>query len=257
MTEGGLRLCAGDRRDLPSARRPLAAFLRRGCELHAHRRKAGRRPSSNHGLRPSRPGRASRISQFMDVVRVSDSSWLWGRIHHHRRGRADRAQRRASVSSPACSAPWGATHVRFLVRLSVRDLDPVRRARERLRTAAGRPLAFWAVGCWVGALMQIAATAPDARGDDRALLRGGDRLHQDRADPGRIVRPRVPRRPRSRRAWRQRSWIATAGVIVMSAKSGRGENRVRRATAGGAPAARASRPAPALRSPRSAIAARS
>ena len=69
----------GDRRDLQSARRPLADLDRHRRELHGHRREASRQP-------------------------MSDLVLALGAVHHHRRRRARPCATPPSASSPRSSA---------------------------------------------------------------------------------------------------------------------------------------------------------
>ena len=157
-----------DRRDLQSARRPLAALVRHGRELHGDGGSA--------------------------AAMICSRSWLWA-VFTLIAAAAQTVRNATQRELTATLGTVGATHVRFLFGLAVRVLFllGVRRARRRGAAAAGLDLT--GRGCWTARCADRRHRA-DARRHGRALVRGRDRLHQDRAGAGGAVRARLPRRPR-------------------------------------------------------------
>ena len=120
----------------------------------------------------------------------------------------------------------GATHVRFLFGFPFALIFLA-----GVLLATGLPLPrrrrlFWP---WVlaGALRADRRDRADAGGHERPLVRRHHRLHQDRADPGRAVRPDLSRRSGDACRWWPRSSVATAGVVVMSLKPGATEGGIK------------------------------
>ena len=151
---------------------------------HQARGDGGESPTRFRSARPS--------ADFED----NDSSLLaLGGLHARRRDRPDLPQRHAE--EPDRAARHGRRDAYPL------PLRPALRAHRAgavfavVRRSCRRrtPSSLGVDRLWARS-SQIAATGADARRDARALLRGGDRLHQDRAGAGRAFRRRLPRRAR-------------------------------------------------------------
>ena len=106
-------------------------------------------------------------------------------------GQVARNAMQRSLTGPL--GTWGATNIRFLFGF---PFSLVFFAVVLVATGDHVPwptAAFWP---WLllGALSQIVATGLDAARDERPLLRGDDGVSEDRGDPDRDLRFRLPRR---------------------------------------------------------------
>ncbi len=110
-------------------------------------------------------------------------------------GQVARNAMQRSLTGPL--GTWGATNIRFLFGFpfSLVFLAIVLIANGDSWPSPG--MAFWP---WLllGALAQIAATGPDAGGDDRPVFRRYNRLSEDRDDPDRDLRLCLSWRPPDR-----------------------------------------------------------
>ena len=126
---------------------------------------------------------------------MSDSSWLWA-VFTIIAAAAQTVRNAAQRELTSTLGTVGATHVRFLFGcpFALVILAGVLLSGAALPRPGRR---FLAVGARRRADADRGDRA-DARRHGRAVVRGRDRLHQDRAHTGRAVRPAVPRRPRDR-----------------------------------------------------------